>query len=89
MRGLLLGGTIIAALGALDDVTVTQAATVLELEPATVNFQPNNWPCRVKGRERTHCFNREYVAARLRRVEYPLAAALRSFRSISRSGGKL
>ena len=31
VRGLLLGGTIIAALGALDDVTVTQAATVLEL----------------------------------------------------------
>ncbi|NCG41300.1 MAG: YibE/F family protein [Actinobacteria bacterium] len=31
LRGLLLGGTIIAALGALDDVTVTQAATVLEL----------------------------------------------------------
>ena len=32
VRGLLLGGTIIAALGALDDVTVTQAATVLELK---------------------------------------------------------
>jgi uncharacterized membrane protein len=31
LRGLLLGGTILAALGALDDVTVTQAATVLEL----------------------------------------------------------
>ena len=31
VRGLLLGGTIIAALGALDDVTVTQTATVLEL----------------------------------------------------------
>ena len=31
VRGLLLGGTIIAALGALDDVTVTQAATLLEL----------------------------------------------------------
>ena len=31
VRGLHLGGTIIAALGALDDVTVTQAATVLEL----------------------------------------------------------
>ena len=31
VRGLLLGGTIIAALGALDDVTVTQAATGLEL----------------------------------------------------------
>ena len=31
VRGLLLGGTIIAALGALDDVTVTQAATMLEL----------------------------------------------------------
>ena len=31
VRGLLLGGTIIAALGALDDVTVTQASTVLEL----------------------------------------------------------
>ncbi|HAA67406.1 MAG TPA: YibE/F family protein [Acidimicrobiaceae bacterium] len=32
VRGLLLGGTIIAALGALDDVTITQAATVLELK---------------------------------------------------------
>ena len=31
VRGLLLGGTIIAALGALDDATVTQAATVREL----------------------------------------------------------
>ena len=31
VRGLLLGGTIIAALGALDDVTITQTATVLEL----------------------------------------------------------
>lgn len=31
MAGLLLGGAIIGALGALDDVTVTQAATVAEL----------------------------------------------------------
>lgn len=31
VRGLLLGGTIIAALGALDDVTITQTATVMEL----------------------------------------------------------
>ena len=35
VRGLLLGGTIIAALGALDDVTVPQAATVLELSART------------------------------------------------------
>ena len=34
MRGLLLAGIIIGALGVLDDVTVTQAATVAELAEA-------------------------------------------------------
>jgi uncharacterized membrane protein len=33
MRGLLLAGIIIGALGVLDDVTVTQASTVAELAP--------------------------------------------------------
>ncbi|MFF5297643.1 YibE/F family protein [Paractinoplanes globisporus] len=37
MRGLLLAGIVIGALGVLDDVTVTQAAAVAELAPATTD----------------------------------------------------
>jgi uncharacterized membrane protein len=37
MRGLLLAGIIIGALGVLDDVTVTQASTVAELAPTATS----------------------------------------------------
>lgn len=40
MRGLLLAGMIIGALGVLDDVTVTQAATVSELAAANPSYTP-------------------------------------------------
>jgi uncharacterized membrane protein len=38
MRGLLLGGMIIGALGVLDDLVTTQAAAVFELQHANPNF---------------------------------------------------
>lgn len=38
LRGLLLGGIIIGALGVLDDVTIGQSATVYELKDANPNF---------------------------------------------------
>jgi uncharacterized membrane protein len=38
IRGLLLAGMVIAALGVLDDLTVTQASTVLALRHANVKF---------------------------------------------------
>jgi uncharacterized membrane protein len=40
MRGLLLAGILIGALGVLDDVTVTQAATVTELAVANPSYTP-------------------------------------------------
>jgi uncharacterized membrane protein len=40
MRGLLLAGILIGALGVLDDVTVTQAATVTELAIANPSYTP-------------------------------------------------
>ncbi|MCB0996023.1 MAG: YibE/F family protein, partial [Acidimicrobiales bacterium] len=40
VRGLLLGGVIIGALGALDDVAITQAATVWELRRANHELGP-------------------------------------------------
>ncbi|HEV7756006.1 MAG TPA: YibE/F family protein [Mycobacteriales bacterium] len=40
MRGLLLAGILIGALGVLDDVTVTQAATVTELATANPSYTP-------------------------------------------------
>jgi uncharacterized membrane protein len=40
MRGLLLAGILIGALGVLDDVTVTQAATVTELAAANPAYTP-------------------------------------------------
>lgn len=40
MQGLLLAGIVIGSLGVLDDVTVTQAATVEELSRATPQYGP-------------------------------------------------
>jgi uncharacterized membrane protein len=40
LRGLLLGGIIIGALGVLDDVTIGQAATVYELKDANHDLDP-------------------------------------------------
>jgi uncharacterized membrane protein len=40
LRGLLLGGAVLGALGALDDMTITQAAAVHELKAANPDIHP-------------------------------------------------
>ena len=49
MQGLLLAGIMIGTLGVLDDVTVTQAATVTELARANPTYRPGSSTARPSG----------------------------------------
>lgn len=68
LAGLVLGGIVIGALGAIDDMTVTQASVVAELREASPDLSAD---ASVRGgdarRPRPRCLDGEHAGPRLRR----------------------
>lgn len=78
MRGLLLAGIVIGSLGVLDDVTVTQSATVTELAAANPSYRFREaLPCGHPHRPGTHRLRHQHHRAGLRRRVPSADAALR------------
>ena len=90
LSSLLLAGAMIGALGALDDVTITQAATVAELRPG--RSDPPGGPADRRGPARrpgAHRLHDQHPAAGLRGRGDAVAAAVRRLRSVLGHGRQL
>jgi uncharacterized membrane protein len=66
LEGLLLAGIVIGALGVLDDVTISQASTVLALRHANPPFRPPALRTRAGRRPRPRERHRQHARARVR-----------------------
>src|SRR5262249_37071954 len=80
MRGLLLAGIIIGALGVLDDMTVTQASTVAELaKHARSRMEVYRAATRI---------GRDHVASAVNTIVFAYAGASRRLRLLLVAGGR-